>query len=281
VPRAAICPKIDKGAMDLLRASCAVCRNSVGCVVRHLIIGAGLVITFWTFWSLGALAQAHADAFPLRKPLPTPAAASTAPAPGRTLDHLTGHHRVHRRTPPPHVRRLRVDGTEVPPAGDGDQDGAGHGSSGSIAQDPYQTATGGAGHRTEQPPPPPPAARRTAVAQTTTVPHRPPARHRVREPCPCGTPGTAPATAAPRRPLTGSITHVPERRVTRTVPATPVSAPVSGSGESGCTGGKTPSGANEDVPRLSFQTPGLWCVTRRQTTRVGRYIAGKPSFSPD
>jgi hypothetical protein len=338
-PRATICQKIDETAMRPLRAARAVCRNSAGRIARHLIIGAGLVITFWTFWAFSASAQARADASPLREPLP----ATTAPAwaHGRTPDHLADHRRVHRRIPPPQVRRFhtpdrawpaprhprtarwaaplpvaapvhrlaarlphlrlpqagrlpvlrrlpRLAGAaqtierhvdaEIPIVGDGDH-GATSGSSG-ITQVAYLTVSGGACHRTGRPPHP--AADRTAVThpRRTAPATRCPAGHRVCEPRPYDA-ATTPVAGALGHVLTGTITHVPPRRVVRTVPGTPASAPVSGSGDSECSGGKTPTGASEDASWLSFGTPGLWSIAVQRTTRVGRYVADKPSFSPD
>ena len=118
----------------------------------------------------------------------------------------------------------------------------------------------------------PTATRHRTVADQGTTP----AHLRVRE-----LPGVPSSMAVtPRLKPTGVITHAPKRPAVRAAPATPVSAPVSGSGESDCAGGKTPTGAG-DVTCVSLRAPGLWSIARRLTVRAGRYVAGKPSFSPD
>jgi hypothetical protein len=62
--------------------------------------------------------------------------------------------------------------------------------------------------------------------------------------------------------------------------AAPVPAPVSGSGESDFSGGKTSSGTG-DVPRISLPVSGLWSIASQPAVRAIRNIADKPSFSPD
>lgn len=259
--------------MPALCALRVACRNFSIRVARYLLPGAGLALTFWAF---SALAQAHADVLPPRPqhvaqssyapakalrrgPLAAAnhrATKTAASAARRTLARLGGERPGRRRIRAARVRAGSADAT----------------------RDPYATAPEADGHpachppRTELPPPHPQArARAEHRSRTTPVAHRAPRLHPRRG---------VPMTAVRRMKPTGRVEHAPKHKAERTEPTTPVSAPVSGSGEGDCGRGKTPTGTG-DVPRLTLRPPGLWSIVRRPTVRVGRYIAGEPSFSPD
>ena len=85
---------------------------------------------------------------------------------------------------------------------------------------------------------------------------------------------------SPHLKATGTITHAPRPRAERMGLAAPVPAPVSGSGETDCSGGKTSSGAG-DTPHISLPVSGLWSIASQPAMRASRNIADKPSFSPD
>jgi hypothetical protein len=90
---------------------------------------------------------------------------------------------------------------------------------------------------------------------------------------------SGPGIPPPRMKPTGAFTRTPPRPARAGTP-TPVSPPVSGSGGSDSSGGKSPGGAG-DVPHLSLPTGGLWSIAHQTSTMPSRTIADKPSFSPD
>lgn len=313
-PRTTIWQKIKKGGTRLLGASCAVRRYFAGRVVRHLILGAGLAFAFWTFWAFSVLGQAHAATISSHKPTLTSvrAAMAGAPAHGRRHALRPAHHRVRRRTPHHTTPRLlgqarraviqTIEGRphlQSPPSGgptmtgrpaDGLTGRLGDRLTGRLAdwlggrlggrlRHPYQTLPA---HRTDQGGDPS-CPRETSQTRT-------PADRTAESPS-ASRRGTSPrgppeysGTAVPGHVPLGVI-HAVKPRKPRTAPVTPVSTPVSapssGSSESDGFQGNTSSGAGDDLPWLRLPTPGHWCVAPQQATRIGRYIADKPSFSPD
>jgi hypothetical protein len=117
VPRSAspatIWQKIDKGVTCLLGVSCTVCRYFTDRVVRHLILGAGLALTFWIFWAFSALGQANAATThdPPFTPASVRSVAAGTPALAHRLAHPPRPHHLrahHPRTRGPRPRHPRV-----------------------------------------------------------------------------------------------------------------------------------------------------------------------------
>jgi hypothetical protein len=256
-------------------------RTHLSAVARRLLVGVGVLIGFWAF---GALAQAHADTLPARSfasHQPRPALDVTAHPLRQTVPHLLRTARrpvapvrttVERIRPVRLVHRLeRSRLAEITKAADRPVD---------RLRSAARAHTYGSSGRQDDgdchPPPPnepPPSPQRV-------VPHAagaaPALRGRPHGPVAVPDGVTPPQRMKP----TGTITHLPRPRAERMALAAPMPAPISGSGESGGSGGKTSSGTG-DVPRVDLPVSGFWTITSHPAVTVSRIIADKPSFSPD
>lgn len=267
-------------------------------VARRLLVGVGMLVGFWAF---GALAQAHADAFPPRSSASQQAKAlyGLRPLSGVTAHPLREERALHKtvphllrtarrpvtrvRTATERVRPVRLAHrigllpvAEVPKAAGRPIAGL-HGATRGDPSGSYRRQVDGGCH----PPPTGPPPKNPPPPLHRLVPHAakaaPAVRGHPRRPV------TAPDRLTPppqRMKRTGTITHAPRPPVERMALAAPVPAPVSGSGESECSGGKTSSGTG-DVPRISLPVSGLWSIAPQPATTASRIIADKPSFSPD